>query len=96
MPPAAAVVSGVGASAGGAAAARPLARIVHARSELLRPPEGGPDAVRLRACYNEATQGMALQMSLPADWAAQTQHVIGCGTRLRPASLRSCLALRAC
>jgi hypothetical protein len=71
------VVSGVGESAGGAAAARPLARILHARSELLRPPDGGPDALRLRARYNDDTRGMALQMSLPVDWAEQTGRLIG-------------------
>ena len=75
---AAALVSGVGRSASGAEAARPLARILHARSELLRPPEGGGDALRLRARYNERTKGMALQLSLPEDWAQQTGAVIAC------------------
>ena len=75
---AAAVVSGAGRSAGGAEAARPVARIVHSRSELLHAPEGGADAPRLRARYNERTQGMAMQMAVPEDWAEQTRAVIGC------------------
>ena len=75
---AAAVVSGVGRSAAGGEAARPLARILHARSELLRPPEGGGDALRLRARYNERTKGMAMQLSLPDDWAQQAGAVIAC------------------
>ena len=68
----------MGASAGGHAPARALARLVHARSELLRPPEGGPEALRLRARYNHATEGMALQMFLPPDWAQQTGLLMRC------------------
>jgi len=57
----------------------PLARIIAARSELLSE-EGaaGADALRLRARYNDATAGLALQMTLPVDWAQQTGALIGC------------------
>jgi hypothetical protein len=55
-----------------------LAACCNARSELLRPPEGGGDALRLRARYNERTKGMAMQLSLPDDWAQQAGAVIAC------------------
>lgn len=76
----AAIVAGVE----GEGLQRPLARVLGCRSELLRSADastGGdaaPDALRLRARYNDATEGMALQMSVAPDWPEQTARLIRC------------------
>jgi len=72
------LVSGAGLSAAGVPPARPLAHVLHCRSELL-PAAEAAESPRLLGRYNPETEGTALQLLLPADWAAQTGRLIKCG-----------------